>query len=168
MTKRVPGASRLGTPGGDPAPGRPGGLQASRLSDPYKKRLVIAGEQLQRWCCSVGTDLATALSTPELANDILIRFVQACFDSGSALWLATHAVLLVQTARRDFKGKLRPSWDSILSWRLRSPVRSRTPLPIAFLEALRVFGVLAAVRLDPAPRGLWWRFSALLGAGFGA
>ena len=94
-----------------------------------------------------------ALSTPKRANEALVEFIQWLFSSGEPVWIAVHALLAVQTARRDLKGSLRPAWDSIQSWRLQMPVRSRVPLPYLLLEGLRVFSVLAATCLDTARAG---------------
>jgi hypothetical protein len=52
--------------------------------------------------------------------------------------------LAVQTNFRHLRGKLRAAWDSILAWKLKSPVSSRVPLTLPLMEALRIFAVVAA------------------------
>ena len=141
-------------------------LQAERLSAPYRKRLTIAGDKFIAWLHSQGVQPAAALSSAKSANDALIAFVQHCYETGGALWLATHAVLSVQTSVRSLRGRLRPAWDSIQCWKLQTPVRSRVPMPRIILEAIRIFAVLAATELDRCQSRQWWRLAALIGAGF--
>jgi hypothetical protein len=145
---------------------RCGNLQSERLSDPYKQRLVVAGSRLGSWLETKGLTFEAAFCAPLTANKLLVEYVQLLFERGEPLGLAVHTVLAVQTARRELKGALREAWDSVQSWKLRTPVVSRVPMPLAVLEALRIFSVLAAIHLD-RNRGLqWWSFAAILGAGF--
>ena len=143
-----------------------GDLQVDRLSAPYRKRLVLAGDSFAEWLVARGQCPSAVLSSSKSAIDALMAFVQHCYETGGALWLATHAVLAVQTSNRSLHGRLRPAWDSIQAWKLQTPVHSRVPMPRIILEALRIFAVLAAVELDRGQSQAWWRFAALLGAGF--
>jgi len=86
---------------------------------------------------------------------MLIEYIQTLFDRGRPLVLAKETVLAVQTLFRHLKGRLRPAWDSISSWRLREPVRSRVPMRIEFLIGLCRYGCLAAARLDQGRALLW-------------
>ena len=141
-------------------------MQTDRLSVAYRRRLIVAGDKFLDWLSVRGRAPPEVLSSAAAANEALISFIQSCYDNGEALWVPTHAVLAMQTFVRPLKGRLRPAWDSISSWKLMLPVRSRTPVPRVVLEALRIFAVLAAVELDRPRAQLWWRFASVIGCGF--
>ena len=105
-------------------------LQNSRLSRQYQLRLFQAGQLLFQFCLSTLRDPGVLVSNVKLANEFLIAFIQHLFQTRRPLWIATHAVLAVQIVNRSFRGCLRPAWDSIQSWKLGTPVLSRTPLPL--------------------------------------
>ena len=141
-------------------------LQEARLSAPYRRRLASGAAALAEWASQTGRLIGRELASGPAANEFLIAYIQHVFDTGGPVWLPTHAILAVQTARRDLKGLLRPAWDSIQSWRLMSPVHSRAPLPVALLEGLRIFAVLAAASLDKQSAASWWNFAAVCGGMF--
>jgi hypothetical protein len=151
---------------GVPADPHPESLQEGRLSKPYRARLVKAGGLFCEWLARKGLTAEILASTPELMCQQLIAFIQDLFDNRFAQWWAVHTVLWAQTEFRALKSRLRPAWDSVLSWRLRVPVHSRTPLPEPLLKVFTIFGCMAALALDRPNADLWWRFSALLGFGF--
>ena len=87
----------------------------------------------------------TALSRrPAEMNNFFENYLQMLYSSGLPLWRGTHTVLAVQTIFRVLRGKLRVARDSIMTWRLLPPVRSRVPLPAALLEGLCRYCILAA------------------------
>jgi hypothetical protein len=141
-------------------------LQRDRLSPAYRARLVKSAHAFSQWCARRGTSIAGLSSQVERMNTYLIEYVQLLFTSGQALWKGTHTVLAVQTLHRSLKGKLRPAWDSIQSWKLMRPVRSRIPMPEPILEALCKFSLLAALSLDTKNSLVWWNFAVMLRVGF--
>ena len=156
-------------PPGRSAASRRGGaldLQSSRLSVAYRQRLNRAGSVLEQWARERGFSLATLEQDPQKMNDVLIRFLQELFELGAAVWVGTHAVLAVQTRWRGLKGLLRPAWDSIGSWRLQSPIRSRTPLPLCLLTLFCRFAVYSAVVAEPHDAAAWWGFGVVLRLAF--
>jgi len=91
--------------------------------------------------------------------DLLVEYLQKLHDTGAPLWRGVHTILGVQTHFRRLKGRLRGAWDSIVTWRLQEPVRSRVPIPHGIMHALRAFGVLCAVKLEPHLAAEWWSFA---------
>ena len=109
-------------------------LQRDRLSPGYRARLMHAGKLFLTFCTNSKHCPNTVLADPQAANSALIDFIQFTFDSRRPIWVAVHAVLALQTANRLLKGALRPAWDSIQSWKLSVPVRSRTLMPIEIIR----------------------------------
>ena len=141
-------------------------LQRARLSEVYRVRLDRAGAFFCSWCLQAGAQLHTVVRDEHQINQVLVNFIQHVYDLKLAQWWALHALLWVQTEFRWLKGHLRSAWDSIASWRLLSPVRSRTPLPEPVLKAYVLFAVMAALKLETSSRDLWWRFAVLVQFGF--
>lgn len=141
-------------------------MQEARLSEPYRRRLEAGARALAQWAGALGRSVETELGSASSAAELLIGFTQFIFDSGGPVWLPTHAILAVQTARRHYHGKLKAAWDSIESCRLLSPTRSRAPMPLVVLEGLRTPSNLFACTLDGGSAISWWCFSAFLGLMF--
>lgn len=138
-------------------------LQRERLSPAYRHRLWKAGNLFAQFCQSHHHHhLQHVLMDANRANTALIEFIQHTYEIRRPLWLATHAVLAVQTVNRELKGHLRPAWDSIQSWRLTRPVQSRTPLPEFVMKALCYFGVMQAMYYDTNRALVWFPFSVNL------
>ena len=147
-------------------PGRGVNLQRERLSRAYRSRLEFAGAGFAAWCRERGLELRALVQDKDQMNEALIAHVQDLFKFGKALWHATHAVLAVQTACRQLRGSLRGAWDSILAWRFREPVRSRTPLPRLLMEAFCRYGAFAAMSHGAESQLIWWNFCVVLRTGF--
>ena len=98
----------------------------------------------------------------DLANRALIGFIQYSFESHRPLWIATYAVLAVQNVSRVLKGQLRPAWDSILTWKLSKPVKSRTPMPIEIMKAVCYSAVMSALCFDKSNSHMWLSFAVLV------
>ena len=137
-------------------------LQQERLSKAYRGRLAQSYRDLARWCKAQGFSLSAVARSPEKANSILIDFIQWLFKNKQALWKAVHAGLALQTVYRALRGNLRAAWDSILSWKLMSPVRSRLPLPEMLMLGLCRYAVLAAAQLDRPRARRRFAFQAML------
>ena len=67
------------------------------------------------------------------------------YESGGKIALARHGILSVQTARRELKGKLGRAWDALKSWQLRSPLKSRVPMPEVLMRAFFTFSLAEAL-----------------------
>ena len=141
-------------------------LQGDRLSEGYRARLLTAGNALVQFCHNRGVSPAEVLSSPGLANRALVDFVQYLHDTRKPLWLATHAVLSVQTANRFMRGLLRPAWDSISSWKLSIPVKSRTPMDCSIMKAVFYFAICQAMMFDISRRQIWLSFALCIRLGF--
>ena len=149
-----------------PSSAAPLDLQDNRLSAGYRARLLDAGQLLVGFCHSTNVDPRDVLSRAEVANPTLVAFVQFLHDTRKPLWLATHAVLCVQIANRMMKGSLRPAWDSIASWRLTVPVKSRVPMDVNIMKALFYFALTQAFWYEPSRKRIWLGFAICLRAGF--
>ena len=110
--------------------------------------------------------LSGLAADPERANAFLIDYIQTLFDHGRPFGLAKETILAMQTVFRHLKGRLRAAWDSVSSWRLRNPVRSRVPMRFEILLGLCRYGCLAAARLDQGRALLWLAWVTSLLAGF--
>jgi hypothetical protein len=141
-------------------------LQTDRLSVPYRERLASAGARFLAWCVYHHIDVVAAAASADDMNRILVPYLQHAYDVGLAYWMAPHTVLFVQTEWRGLKGHLRLSWDSVATWRLTQPVRSRVPLRVEVMIALCYVGLVKALVLDPARSPLWLAFASLLRLGF--
>ena len=141
-------------------------LQRDRLSSAYRTRLTQAAAGFDTWCRKQGLRLDRLAKDPQRMSETLVAYVQHLHDAGSALWVATHAVLAMQTMFRPLRGRLRAAWDSVLSWRMQAPVKSRVPMPEKIMLALCRYAVLAAVSLDTQHSLIWWNFMAVLRLSF--
>ena len=104
-------------------------LEKGRTSRTYRRRLESALADVLFWV-SVSAFAATAwLADPLLANQVLCEWVQHVYESGGKISLARHGILSIQTCRRELKGKLGRAWDALKSWQLRTPLKSRVPMP---------------------------------------
>ena len=141
-------------------------LQNERLSVGYRARLLSAGQCLVQFCTQQNESPKLVLEQPQVANRVLVNFVQYLHDTRKPIWLATHAVLAVQTANRFLKGQLRPAWDSISSWKLSVPVKSRTPMDLSIMKAVFYFALCQAFMFEPSRRHVWLAFAICLRIGF--
>lgn len=141
-------------------------LQADRLSLQYRSRLSQALTRFGLWTSKRKMSLSGLAADPERANAFLIDYIQSLFDHGRPFGLAKETILALQTVFRHLKGRLRAAWDSVSSWRLRRPVRSRVPMRLEILLGLCRYGCLAAARLDQGRSLLWLAWVTSLQAGF--
>jgi hypothetical protein len=141
-------------------------LQHDRLSAPYRARLEQAGGEFWSWVQKRLAEPGLVLSSAKTANDALTLYLQHLYNIGAPIWRGVHAVLWVQTKARELRGQLRPAWDSVLTWRLSAPVRSRTPMPLAILQALVRYAGIAATVLDVGRSPIWWAFATCVQTAF--
>lgn len=141
-------------------------LQRDRLSAPYRARLHDAASGFYQYCKRRGHSLRQLSKSASLTGDLLVDYVQTLYDNQKPLWVAKHAVLAMQTIFRHHRGHLRRAWDSIQSWQLERPIRSRVPLRPELLEAICTYAVLAALRFDRKRALVWWSFTVSLKVAF--
>ncbi len=104
-------------------------------------------------------DLAAA--HPDAANQLLIAVLQDLYNKQEAVWLAPHAVLHMQTRWWELKGKLRPAWDIVSTWRMIRAVRSRIPNRLEIVRALSYVAVINAMFSQPKLAPRWRCFAAI-------
>ena len=143
-----------------------GSLQEERVSPSYLRRLQHSQALLIGWLGRRGVALAVLVEHVRPLNEALIEFVQALYDEGAALWVATHTILAVQHFHRHTRGHLKSAWDSIYSWKLKQPVRCRTPLPEELLDGICGVAYIFAMKLEPYRAGAWLCFLVCMKAGF--
>lgn len=143
-----------------------GDLQVTRLSDDYKTRLTGAGELFRDFCRHHGKSVAVLVADPRNMIEMLIKSINhlhACFKP---LWLATHAILAMQTWDRSLCRHLPGARDSVQSWKLERPVRSRVPMPKSILTAVSYTAVLHGMSLEPHNVLMWFSFSVCVRVAF--
>jgi len=143
-----------------------GDLQNSRLSDEYKARLAAAGDLFRDFCRSRRKSVATVAQNPRDMTDLLVQFIDFLHDCSKPLWLASHAILAMQTWDRSLRGQLTGAWDSVLSWKMERPVHSRVPMPKSILTAVAYVAVLQGMSLEPHNILMWLSFSVCVRVGF--
>ena len=74
-----------------------------------------------------------------LTNQVLCEWIQHVYESGGKISLARHGILSIQTARRELKGKLGRAWDALKGWQMRTPLKSRVPIPKLLMRAFFIF-----------------------------
>ena len=90
-------------------------LERTRVSRKYRSHLDNALGFLLLWAS--GTVWASIEWAKEAgtANQLLCEFIQWLHSSGHRISLARHAVLAVQTAHRELRGRLGRAWDCVKS-----------------------------------------------------
>ena len=141
-------------------------LQRDRLSPAYRRRLAQAAQLFLKWCRRRGQPLSALKTDVPGLNAALVTYLQRIYSAGRAFWYAPHTILACQTLFPELRGQLRPAWESVMTWRLMRPIRSRLPLPLGVLEAISRFAILAALTLDTAHSLLWWNFAVAIRVAF--
>ena len=138
----------------------------TRLCDDYKNRLVLAGELFRDFCRSRGKSVVVLAAEPRGMTEMLIKFIDHLHDSSKPLWIASHAILAMQTWDRSLRGHLTAAWDSVQSWKLERPVRSRVPMPKSILTAVAYVAVLHGMSFEPHNVHMWLSFSVCVRVAF--
>ena len=138
---------------------RPGGrdLRSSRISKPYRRRLRVALSQFACW-------LIHSCRPP--LEEVLNSAVQAasCLaDYGNFLYAQSpvrhsdfkHAILAVQTVRREFRGLLTEAWDTLGSWHMKIPFGMRVPMVRELLWAMFAQALTLGFVLNTSQAGGW-------------
>ena len=120
-------------------------LEKSRTSATYRKRLEQALAVLLCWVCASAFAASSWLDDPLVTNQVLCEWIQHVFQIGGKISLARHGILAVQTSRREMKGKLGRAWDALKSWQLKSPLKSRVPMPETIMRAFFTFSLAEAL-----------------------
>jgi hypothetical protein len=133
----------------------------------YAEDLRTQYWDVRRFVSRNGGDPGCLRRSPKLANEWLIRYVQAVHDSPlGTLKDARYGILGVQHVHRGMRGKLRAAWDSISSWQLGTSGKHRVPIPEDVLEALSNLAFLMGLIYDVAQAQYWLPLGILLRAGF--
>ena len=128
------------------------------MSEPYRDRLE-KGELLFRvFCRRNGSSPEQVAHDPDLASDWLVRYLQWAFDQDEPFSKALHAILAMQTKFRHLRGKLKATWDSIMSWKMTRGVSSRVPARLEIVRALSYTAALAAWTNSLGAVPLWMAF----------
>ena len=155
-----------------PSSGRrkPLDLQRSLHSAVYLQKLEDAFLVFSRFALMMianYTDMRTLARSATKMNKALVQFIQFCYDNNSSIALGTHAILSIQHRFPRLKGQLRMAWDSVASWRLISPSKSRLPLPRIVLNALVTVMFSLGETVPFGPKRLqFWVAGILIWLGF--
>ena len=130
----------------------------SRLSEPYKKRLAAVGDLFSEFCRGHKCSIPVLACDARVLTDMLIRFVNHLQANRRPLWLASHAILAMQTWDRTLKGQLKAAWDEVQSWKMMQPIKSRVPINYGILLAVvSLSHVAVCTVLDPKNRAFMGR-----------
>jgi hypothetical protein len=138
-------------------------LQRERVSKSYRGHLDKALIDLNHWCALRHRKKPFEVWEDEAAiNELLINYVQYLFESSkrskTGLRHARHAILSVQTECRQLRGRLRGSWDSIVSWQALVPLQLRVPWDPLILVGVFVVALIKGFMLDRRRAHLWIPF----------
>lgn len=147
-----------------------GKLRWGKFSASYRARLLEGARVLAVFLQDHGQNwqlISTGRS--KVLDTILEEFIRNMHESGekSALRVAKHALLYVQTARPRLRKTLKLSWNAIRVWEEQVPSCYRPPLPLPLLVAITC---LTRVRAERESRegttSLWYIFGALVNLAF--
>jgi hypothetical protein len=141
-------------------------LQRDGTSLQYQRRLELAGCRLLEWCDLQRCDIKKAAGTADEMGKLLILYLQHLYDSRHAFWWAPHSVLYVQTRWRSLKGHLRAAWDSVSTWKMTQPIRSRVPFRLELVQAACYAATLHTTSLDVKRAPMWWALVVVLHLAF--
>ena len=120
-------------------------LERTRTSKTYRGHLQHGLAVLLHWVSLSAFAAMDWLGDPLLAHQVLCEFVDHVFRTGGKIGLGRHAILSVQTARRELRGKLGRAWDTIKSWQLKLPLNSRVPMPEVLVRAFFSYSLAEAL-----------------------
>ena len=140
-------------------------LEHDRFSPEYLQRLAYGFNVLTQWFLSLKPMPVVSWNRVSV-NTLLIRFIQDMFDTNVALYVVTHALLAFEKSYPQFSKKLGPAWASIKSWKMRSAVSLRVPMPPQVLHALVLFSLMLGFRFDPLHADVWIPFGLQLWLGY--
>lgn len=142
-------------------------LQESCFSPEYLDRLAAGFNLLRQWFFSQKPPLTITWDRAGV-NFVLIMFVQSMYDANAPLYLVTHAILAFDKCYPRFHGKLKPTWNSIKSWKLQRSVSLRVPLPPHLLSSIVLCCLMHGFLWEPWNGHIWIPFGIQLWLGFEA
>ena len=104
--------------------------------------LALEAKQLKLfvdWCQAFmpGTPLDELLDkVPEFGVNALVAYAEYLYATGGALSNLRHVILAVQRWKPGTKPFLGGAWEMVERWELVSPVKHRTPVPEAIVQAM--------------------------------
>ncbi len=138
-------------------------LQDERVSSPYKSVLAGGYRELCDWAAVEHRAGPQELSKDyDALNDLLIDYIQSCYDRNIPISRARCAVLGVQHNHRNTVRQLKASWDSIKSWEQKRPLRLRVPCPELIARAMFLSALLKGFCSDPDRSQQWIPFAIVL------
>lgn len=106
----------------------------SRFSKPYRSRLLIGIQDVQKFCVQEvgGLSLRALLTHPKLADRTLSKYVvhRHLDNRGATLSLVKHGLLGCQHLVPQLKGKLATAWENLRVWEEKRKSKLRPPLPV--------------------------------------
>ena len=116
-------------------------LETSRTSQVYQDRLCQGWNLLVIWMATACVTVMV-FDDVNLANAILVRFVQDMYEVGERMWLVRHSVLAVQTRFFHLRNRIPRPWDALRGWKKQVRVRSRIPMSSLILDSLFACGLM--------------------------
>ncbi|CAE7837456.1 DNAJ1, partial [Symbiodinium sp. CCMP2592] len=129
---KLPNCCRVGeaaNPGPRPPRARPAGLDLER-----------AWTSFLLWCSTVLSFDPTVsfVSCPALLAMVLRAYGNYLFQSGLSLQTYRYTILAAQRLSWGMRGQLGAAWELVSRWERLQPVRHRTPVPEAVVQAMIV------------------------------
>ena len=95
-------------------------LLQTRASPVYIQRLKDAHLHLQRWANRHSIDLAKSFTKPKVIADVLVRYIQECYNAKESFLLVRHVLDLVEwpPAPCPCPRWPRPPWRRVLWGRM--------------------------------------------------
>ena len=138
-------------------------LQATRATRAYSEVLNRGYDELTSWAVVHHRCVPASLSKDsEGMTQLLIDYVQSCFDRRLSLAVGRRAVLAVQHRHRRLVGELRGAWDSISSWQQHRPGTLRVPCPEVIAQGIFATALLKGFWLEPEKAQQWISFGILV------
>ena len=110
------------------------------------------------FCLAYRVSVETLAANADYMSDALIAFVQHTFDVQGPFWVALHGVLGVQNRWRHLRGKLKPVWDSLMSWKMVRTARSRVPARLEVVQGICFAAAVFAFSTVSSKARVWWNF----------
>ena len=113
-------------------------LKRDQFSEAYLNRPEAGLQLLFQWFASL-KPCPNVKWTRVSVNELLCKFVQDMFDASTPYYLVVHAILAFEKSYPQFHKKLRPTWNSVRTWKLRLDISLRVPIPPQILHAVVLF-----------------------------
>ena len=140
-------------------------LKRDQFSEAYLSRLEAGLQLLFQWFASLKPCPNVKWNRVNV-NELLCKFVQDMFDVSTPYYLVVHAILAFEKSYPQFHKKLRPTWNSVRTWKLRLDISLRVPIPPQILHAVVLFCITSGLVWDRPSAHIWIPFGIQLWMGF--